>query len=161
MLKPIGVLSVVGLLSTTALAATDGEMQADSFIQVYSLCMQNVKDFNALRDKLHQQNLPKFEPEQAQALLGGQAGDAWPVPIKQEQFVLGLLKDKDVCLAGALKADPERVNTLFSQLVGQPAPPFVVKQRDNPSESLAGQGSIHKLSYEWSVPNSPKKSCLC
>lgn len=147
-------MALSGALSNAVLAASQAELQADSFIKIYSLCMTHAMDFKPLREKL--KKVPMLESDKAQMLIG-QAVDAWQVPDKQGQFVLALAKDKDLCMVFALKADTERVKTLFSQVAGQPTPPFIVTQREGQSGPSRLANGRQLLAYQWSLPDQPRK----
>lgn len=137
-------------------AATKGEVQASSFIRLYSsLCLKHVNNLEALRAKLTP--MPKLPPEKAEHFLAGQAGDVWPVPDKSGTFVLALLKGKSFCAVYARRADTGAVEQKFSAVVASAPSPLVAKQVANEHAQTSANGQTHTVAYEWSVPDAHRK----
>ena len=96
---------VIGLTSNDCFAA-EGEDQANSFANIYaSLCLKNLSNLEALREKL--KPLPKLPPEKAAMFLAGRPGDAWPVPDKHGTFVLALPSGINFCAVHVHRASTE------------------------------------------------------
>ena len=143
-------------IGTNTCIADEAQDQAGAFAKMYgSLCLQNLPDLQALRDKLAP--MPKLPPDQAALFLSNAAGDAWPVPDKRGTFVLALPTGKNLCAVYARRADTDSAASLFTTLVASPPPPFVVKRVRDESKQTAVNGMTHTVSYEWSVPNSARK----
>ena len=143
-------------LTSTACFGSEGDKQANSFFYLYSsLCLKNLVDLDALREKL--KPVPKFPPEHAALFLGGRTGDAWPVPDEHGTFVLALLGGKNFCALHARRANTETVTKLFTELVAHPPAPFIVKQLKNEQVQTAENGMTYTVSYEWSLPDVARK----
>ena len=147
---------LIGLVSNTVTAATDGENQASSFANIYaSLCLKHLNNLEALREKL--KPMPKLPPEKASHFLAGNAGDAWPVPDKYGTFVLALPTGKNICLVHVRRADTEAAGKQFAKLVANAPSPLVARQVRNEQARTAANGPTQTVTYEWSAPNAPRK----
>ena len=148
-------LFVLSFLSSLCFAG-EGEDQANSFASIYaSLCMKNLNDLEALREKLNA--IPKLPAEKAAHFLAGNAGDAWPVPDQHGTFVLALPNDKNLCMVHVRRANIEAAKQLFADLVASaPAPLIAKKVRDEQAQTTAN-GQTQTLAYEWSIPDASRK----
>lgn len=136
--------------------ASEGEDQAKSFANIYaSLCMRNLSDLEALREKL--KSLHKLPPDKAAHFLAGNPGDAWPVPDKHGTFVLALPSGKHLCAVHGRKADTEAARKLFAGLVSNAPSPLVARQVRNDQTQTTASGQTKTLAYEWSAPNASRK----
>ncbi|CAM3835278.1 hypothetical protein CCOS865_02501 [Pseudomonas reidholzensis] len=155
MFKFFVTLSMIAVSANVCLAS-EAEDQATAFAKIYAaLCVQNVADLPALRDKLSA--VPSLPPEKAAVFLAGNPGDAWPVPDKQGTFVLALPSNKNLCAVHARRASPEKAIKLFTGLVSNPPAPFsAVRVKDEQGEAGAN-GATHTVAYEWSVPDAKRK----
>lgn len=155
MLRFIAVILMVTLTSNVCFGS-EGDDQAHSFAYLYSsLCLLNLADLDALREKL--KPVPKLPAENAAFFLAGKPGDAWPVPDRHGTFVLALLSGKNFCAVHARRANTETVIKLFTALVAHPPSPFTAKQVMNQQAQTAANGMTHTVSYEWSLPNVARK----
>jgi hypothetical protein len=153
--KFIAVILMLSLASNSCFA-DEAEDQANSFASIYaSLCLKNLTNFGVLREKL--KSVPALPPEKAERFLAGNLGDAWPVPDKHGMFVLALLRDKPVCLVHGRRANTEVARKLFTDLVTNVPSPLTAKQVLNEQAQTTVNGETQTVSYEWSVPNAPKK----
>ena len=99
-------------IGTSNCIADEAQDQAGAFAKMYgSLCLHNLPDLQALRDKLAP--MPKLPPDQAALFLSNAAGDAWPVPDKRGTFVLALPTGKNLCAVYARRADTDSAASLF------------------------------------------------
>jgi hypothetical protein len=145
---------VIGLTSNDCFAA-EGEDQANSFANIYaSLCLKNLSNLEALREKL--KPLPKLPPEKAAMFLAGRPGDAWPVPDKHGTFVLALPSRMNFCAVHVHRASTEVAKKLFTGLVASAPSPLVAKQVKS-EQTQTANGQTQTVSYEWSVPNASRK----
>lgn len=136
--------------------ASEGADQAQSFANIYaSLCMRNLSNLEALREKL--KPLPKLPPEKAAHFLAGNPGDAWPVPDKHGTFVLALPSGKNLCTVHVRRADTEAARKLFAGLVSNAPSPLVARQVRNEQTQTTASGQTKTLAYEWSAPNAPRR----
>ncbi len=142
--------------SGISFAATTGDEQASSFINLYSaLCLKHVNNLDALREKLRP--LPKLPPEKAEHFLAGRAGDVWPIPDKHGTFVLALIKGENLCAVYARRADTEAVQQHFSAIVATAPPPLVATPVANKRAQTSANGQTRTVAYEWSAPNAHRK----
>lgn len=138
------------------MAVTLAESQAISFANMYaSICLKNLTDLELLRGKLGQ--VPKLPHEKAENFLAGRAGDAWPVPDPYGTYVLALPTGKNLCLLYARRADTEAAKREFLRLVSGAPSPFVAKKVEDELRQTAANGQTQTITYEWSVPNLPRK----
>ncbi|WP_439665874.1 NMCC_0638 family (lipo)protein [Frateuria sp. GZRe14] len=150
------VLVALSFHSGLSIAATTGEVQASSFISLYSsLCLKHVNNLDALREKLRP--LPKLPPEKAEHFLAGRAGDVWPIPDKHGTFVLALPKGMNLCAVYGRRADAEAVQRQFSAIVATAPSPIVATRVANKLAQTSANGQTRTVVYEWSVPNAHRK----
>jgi hypothetical protein len=136
--------------------ASEGDDQANSFIKIYaSLCIKNLPDLEALREKLRP--IPTLPPEKAAYFLAGDPGDAWSVPDKHGTFVLALPGGQHFCALHVRRANTEAAIKLFIGLVANPPSPFTATLVKNEKTQSSPNGEIQTLSYEWSVPSATRK----
>jgi hypothetical protein len=146
---------VLSLISNVSIAS-EGDDQAKSFAKIYaSLCLKNLQYLEALREKLAP--LPKLPPEKAALFLTGRQGEAWPVPDKHGTFVPTLLTGENFCAVHARRANTETAARLFTALVANAPSPITAKLVQDEQRHTAASGTVHTISYEWSVPNAPRK----
>lgn len=155
MSKFVAALFMIGLTSNVCFAG-EGEDQASSFANIYaSLCMKNLSNLEALREKL--KPVPKLPPEKAAMFLAGDLGDAWPVPDKHGAFVLALPNGKNLCTVYVRRANTEAAKKWFTGLVANAPSPLVAVQVKNEQAKTTANGQTETVSYEWSVPNATRK----
>jgi hypothetical protein len=143
-------------LGTNACLANEGDDQANSFAKIYaSLCMKNLPNLEALREKLRP--IPSLPPEKAALFLAGDPGDAWSVPDKFGTFVLALPSGKNFCALHVRRASTETAIKLFTGMVANPPPPFTSTLVKNEQTQSPSNGQTQTLSYEWSVPSATRK----
>ncbi|MHC8293723.1 NMCC_0638 family (lipo)protein [Pseudomonas sp. LB3P58] len=143
-------------LGTNACLASEGDDQANSFAKIYaSLCMKNLPNLEALREKLRP--IPSLPPEKAALFLAGNPGDAWSVPDKYGTFVLALPSGKNFCAVHVRRASTETAIKLFTGMVANPPSPFISTLVKNEQTQSPANGQIQTLSYEWSVPSATRK----
>lgn len=153
--KLVTAVLMLGLMSSSCFA-DEGENQANAFANIYaSLCMKNLSNLEALREKL--KPIPKLPTEKAAQFLAGNPGDAWPVPDKHGTFVLALPSGKNICAVHARRASTEAAKKLFAGLVANAPSPLVAKQVRNEQEQTTANGQTQTVSCEWSVPNASRK----
>lgn len=135
--------------------ADEADDQAKSFFKIYtSLCLKNLHNFGALREKLAP--VPKLPPKQAAHFLVGREGEAWSVPDKHGEFVLALT-DQNLCAVHARRANTQLATKLFTESVeAAPAPLTAILVQDERRQTSA-HGQIHTMSYEWSTPDAPRR----
>ena len=128
--------SLTAVLAVNLCLASEGDDQANSFAKIYtSLCLQNLPDLEALRQKLAP--LPKLQTDKAALFLRGAPGDAWPVY--------------------ARRADVAIANTLFQKLVANAPAPFTSRMVMNEDKQTVANGVTYTVSYEWFIPNGARK----
>lgn len=143
-------------LSTNACLASEGDDQANSFAKIYaSLCMKNLPNLEALREKLRP--IPSLPPEKAALFLAGNPGEAWSVPDKYRTFVLALPTAKNFCAVHVRRASTETAIKLFTEMVANPPSPFTSTLVKNQQRQTPASGQTQTLSYEWSTPSTTRK----
>lgn len=143
-------------LGTNACLASEGDDQASSFAKIFaSLCMKNLPNLEALREKLRP--IPSLPPEQAALFLANNSGTAWSVPDKYGTFVLALPSGKNFCAVHGRRANSETAIKLFTRMVENPPSPFTSTLVKNEQTQSPVDGQIHTLSYEWSARSATRK----
>ena len=143
-------------IATQFSIAEDGNLQADSFHQIYSsVCQKALNNPEALKQQLTK--APQLPPEKAAKFLNGSSGSAWPIPDKTGLFILSLPDDKNMCSIYARRANAERVEEKFIQLVSNAHPPFKAKKIHDAYTTTLSNGEVRTIEYEWSVENSKRK----
>lgn len=143
-------------VGTNVCVASEGDDQANAFAKIYfSLCMKNLPNLEALREKLRP--IPSLPPEKAAHFLAGNPGSAWPVPDKHGTFVLALPSGKNFCGLHARRANTQTAKKLFIGLVANPPSPFTATLLKNEQMQSPPNGEIQTLSYEWSAPSVTRK----
>ena len=84
------------LACQTALAASDGQKQADDFTKLYSsTCFAYLPELDKLTEKLA--DFPPVPEEDAQNFLRGYNGKAWIVPHEPENYVIAVMPEHEHC----------------------------------------------------------------
>lgn len=148
---------LVGLALSVNSQAAQADAQADSFSNIYaSTCLKHLSDLEALRRKL--KNAPELPPDKAAMFLQGNPGNAWPVPDKNGVFVVALPKDKNICFVYARRVNSQAAEDLFIKIVEKSPDPLTARKVKDTSERSTKNGQTRTLSYEWSVPQAPRKT---
>jgi len=143
-------------LGANVCLASEGDDQAISFAKIYaSLCMANIPNLDALREKL--KPIPSLPPEKASLFLAGNPGNAWSVPDKFGTFVLALPSGQNFCALHARRASTETAIKLFTGMVANAPSPFTSTLVKKEQTQSPANGSVQTISYEWSAPNTTRK----
>lgn len=133
----------------------DADKQADAFSRIYAtFCLKHINELGKLRDRLA--FTPRLPPEKAAGFLRGQPGDAWSVPDPSGQFVLALLRDKNMCMVYGIRADPAKVEKTFGAIANT-APSTMVTKQVQDEQLKTPHGPAHSISYEWTMSSAPRK----
>ena len=104
------------LACQTALAASDGQKQADDFTKLYSsTCFAYLPELDKLTEKLA--DFPPVPAEDAQNFLRGYNGKAWIVPHEPENYVIAVMPEHEHCALYAYHADAARVEKQYLDFV--------------------------------------------
>ena len=119
------------LACQTALAASDGQKQADDFTKLYSsTCFAYLPELDKLTEKLA--DFPPVPEEDAQNFLRGYNGKAWIVPHEPENYVIAVMPEHEHCALYAYHADAARVEKQYLDFVKKPPEGFTA-ERTTPS----------------------------
>lgn len=123
------------------------------------MCMKNLHSLDTLRSQLVKSNLPKLPPEKAANFLNGSGGDAWPVPSQGElgNFVLALPAGNNLCVVFARRANQIDIERRFEDIAGKAPAPLVVEKGIDQKLDTLPNGETHTVSYEWSIPQAPRR----
>ena len=114
------------LACQTALAASDGQKQADDFTKLYSsTCFAYLPELDKLTEKLA--DFPPVPAEDAQNFLRGYNGKAWIVPHEPENYVIAVMPEHEHCALYAYHADAARVEKQYLDFVKKPPEGFTAE----------------------------------
>jgi hypothetical protein len=136
----------------------DPEKQADAFSRIYAtFCLKHINELEKLRQRMT--TAPQVPKEKAVNFLQGYEGEAWLVPEQSGQFVIALPKEQNLCFVYGFRAGQESVEKRFAAMANAASGSMTVKKVKDDKKKMPF-GMLHTLSYEWTVPGSPKKTTL-
>lgn len=113
-------------------------------------CMQYFYSQDKLPDEMERQGLELLPPEKATTFLSGGEGTAWHMEAPNNRYVVSLSKGS-ICTVFAQRANPERIQSGFLDLVGAAPPPLVAEA---PDTAMLGPNNEHAktIARSWSRP---------
>lgn len=152
-----------GALFSVLSHADEVDTNATRFVKLYAaLCLKNINNLDALRNKLINEKLPRFQADQAALFLNGLVGDAWPISLQGTtgNFVLALPKGKQFCALFARRAHQSDVERRFIGIASSAPSPLISEKMIDKKSTTLPNGETHTISYSWSVPQAPRKLML-
>ena len=142
----------------SAPATPDPEKQAEAFTRIYAtFCLKHIHELEKLRQRMAM--APQIPKEKAVNFLQGYEGEAWVVPEATGQYVIAMPKEKNMCFVYAYRAGQEKIQKTFSAIANAPAGSFHIKKGKDETKKMVF-GDLHSVSYEWTLPGSPKRTIL-
>lgn len=140
---------LMALTAAPAFAA-ERDVPDDFNILFATACMQYFHSQDKLPDEMDRQGLERLPPEQATSFLSGGEGTAWLKEAPGTRYVVSLSKGS-ICTVFAQRANPERIQSGFLDLVGAAPPPLVA---ESPDTAMLGPNNEHArtIARSWSRP---------
>lgn len=140
------------------LPGEDQDKQAEAFARIYAtFCIKHIHELEKLRNRMAFS--PQIPADKAKGFLQGQPGEAWLVPEPSGQFVIAMPKEKNVCMVYGRRAGPQQVEKIFTAMANAAPSPLIVKKLKDETRKL-GNGPVHTISYEWTMPGAGRKTNL-
>lgn len=134
------------------------EKQAEAFTRIYAtFCLKHIHELEKLRQRMA--IAPQIPKEKAVLFLQGYDGEAWVVPEPTGQYVIAMPKEKNKCFVYAHRAGQDKIQKIFAAIVNAPAGSLQIKKSKDETKKM-DFGDLHSLTYEWTLPGSPKRTVL-